>query len=264
MLRTIGIASVVNNCAESFMSSEVYSTCCPAVDAATGPVLELFHQLSEVLFWIKDADLKIQALNTTFAQRLKRSPQSILGQRDSDLYYPELARVFMEDDREILRSGVAQYRKVELLTTSYGGVEWRSTTKLPIRSVDGEILGTTGISRPIPCAIKDLPVPFQAFAQIVEYARANLKCRVSVVELAKFSNMSVSTLGRRFKQYLRLSPSEFLSQLRISHACQMLEHTPFNVSEIGFECGFENAAAFSRAFRVQMRQSPTAYRHQFA
>lgn len=246
------------------MAPEVYSVSCPAVDAAIGPVLDLFHELSDVIFWIKDADLKVRALNSTFAQRVKRSPQSIIGQRDSDLYYPELARVFMEDDREIMRSGVAQYRKVELLTTSYGGIEWRSTTKLPIRSVEGEIMGTTGISRPILGAIKDLPVPFQAFAQIVEYARANLKCKVSVVELAKFSNMSVSTLGRRFQQHLRLSPSEFLSQLRISHACQLLEHSPFNVSEIGFECGFENAAAFSRAFRMQMCQSPSAYRQQLA
>ena len=116
-----------------------------------------------------------------------------------------------------------------------------------------------GISRPIPNAIKDLPVPFQAFAQIVEYARANLKRRVSVVELAKFSNMSVSTLGRRFHQHLRLSPSEFLSQLRISHACQMLEHSPFNISADGFECGFENAArlfsSLSNCKCVSRRQS---------
>lgn len=254
----------VNGYAESVMVSEVYRASCPAVDAALGPVMELFHELSDVLFWVKDVDLKVQALNITFAQRLKRSPQSILGQQDSDLYYPELARVFMEDDREVMRSGVAQCRKVELLTTSYGGVEWRSTTKLPIRSFDGEILGTTGISRPILGAIEDLPLPFQAFARIVEYARSNLKHGVSVLELAQFSNMSVSTLGRRFQQHLRLSPSEFLSQLRISHACQLLEHSPCNVSEIGYECGFENAAAFSRAFRVQMCQSPTAYRKQLA
>lgn len=89
------------------MDSEVYSVSCPTVDAAIGPVLDLFHQLSDVLFWIKDADLRVRALNATFAQRIKRSPQSILGQRDSDLYYPELARVFMEDDRQIMRSGVA-------------------------------------------------------------------------------------------------------------------------------------------------------------
>lgn len=262
MLFAIGIAFVVNGCAESVMRSEVYSASCPAVDLAIGPVLELFNELSDVIFWIKDADLKIRALNANFANRVKRRPQSILGKRDSDLYYPELARVFMGDDRKILVSGVPQYRKVELLTTSYGGVEWRSTTKLPIRSIEGEILGTTGISKSIVGAIKDLPVPYQAFARIIEYARSNLKSKVTVVDLAKFSNMSVSTLGRQFKQHLRLSPSEFLSQLRISHACQLLEHSPFNISEIGFECGFDNAAAFSRAFRVQMSQSPTGYREQ--
>ena len=60
MLRTIGIASVVNDCAESFMSSELYSVSSPAVDVAIGPVLELFHQLSDVLFWIKDTDLKFK------------------------------------------------------------------------------------------------------------------------------------------------------------------------------------------------------------
>ena len=72
MLFAIGIAFVVNGCAESVMRSEVYSASCPAVDVAIGPVLELFNELSDVIFWIKDADLKIRALNANFANRVKR------------------------------------------------------------------------------------------------------------------------------------------------------------------------------------------------
>ncbi|WP_269522761.1 AraC family transcriptional regulator [Coraliomargarita parva] len=223
-------------------------------------LLELYDELNDVLFWIKDRELRIVALNRAFADRVKREPAQILGKTDADLYYPELARVFMEDDQAIMRTGRPIRRKVELLTTSYGGIEWRTTTKLPIRNRAGEVVGTSGLSRPLIGPVEALPDQFRAFAGIVEYARTHLRDGVTVVDLAHFAGMSVSTLGRRFREHLRLAPSEFLSQLRISHACQLLADSPLNVSEIGFECGFENAAAFSRAFRMQMRLSPSAYR----
>lgn len=259
--RSNGIALAGNICAESVKVRNLYYSDSPVIPCALDAVLELLQELPDVLFWIKDNQHRIVALNETFAHRVNRSPDRILGKTDAELYYPELARVFAEDDCSVIRSGEPLRRKIELLTTSFGGVEWRTTSKLPVRNQAGAVIGTTGISRPFAGTVEDLPVQFQAFARIVEYARSHLQEGVSVIDLALFSGMSVSTLGRRFREHLRLSPSEFLSQLRISHACQLLADTPLNVSEVGYRCGFENAAAFSRAFRSQMHMSPSAYRY---
>ena len=223
-------------------------------------VTSLFENLPETLFWIKDRRLKIAFLNTAFAERVNLPKKEILGKTDADLYFPELARVFMADDREVIATCRPLHRKVELLANRFGGVEWRSTTKLPLLGTKGEVVGTTGISRPLGSSGEPLPAPHAAFASIIEYARGQLAEGVDVPAIARHAGMSVATLNRRFRFHMRLSPGEFLAQLRVSHACKLLSDSPLNIGEVAMDCGYENPSAFSRAFRRQLKTTPTAYR----
>lgn len=223
-------------------------------------IVTLFNQLGDVLFWVKDKEHRITALNRAFAERVNIAHDAIIGKTDEELYYPELATVFMADDRYVLKTGKMIRRKIELLTSRHGGIEWRSTTKLPLRDPQGRVVGTTGISRPLPDSVDALPAPYRAFGRIVDYARNHLSERVSVSDIARESGMSVATLERRFKEHFQLSPSSFLSQLKVSYACELLRDTPLNITEIALECGYESPAAFSRAFRRETRQSPSLFR----
>jgi AraC-like DNA-binding protein len=224
-------------------------------------LIELFKDLPDVLFWIKNTDLQIVSLNPAFAERVNLPETEILGKTDADLYFPELARVFMADDRAVIETGNAIHRKFELLANRFGGVEWRSTTKLPLRDRSGKVVGTTGISRPLNTRGDPLPAPYAAFSNIVAYAREHLADGIEVPEIARHAGMSVATLSRRFREHMRLSPGEFLSQLRISRACKLLKDSPLNITEIAIGCGYESPSAFSRAFRRQMNMSPSAYRN---
>lgn len=223
-------------------------------------VVSLFNELGDVLYWVKDKTHRITALNRAFAERVKLAPEVIIGKTDEELYYPELAAVFMADDQYVLETGQTIRRKIELLTTRHGGIEWRSTTKLPLRNAQGEVVGTTGVSRPLPESVEALPGPYRAIGKIVEFARSHLSEHVSVGDIARESGMSVATLERRFKEHFQLNPSSFLSQLRVSRACELLRDSPLNITEIAVECGYESPAAFSRAFRREMRQSPSIFR----
>ena len=231
--------------------------------SSIGSILALFNQLDDVLFWIKDASHRITALNEAFAERVNLPPSVILGKTDSELYYEELAQVFMEDDQQVLESGEPIRNKLELLTSRYGGVEWRNTTKLPVVNLAGCVIGTAGISRPLPNSVDALPGPYRAFGEIVQYTRIKLSERVTVQEVAKQAGMSIATLERRFQEHLRMSPRAFLGQMRLTHACQLLRDTPLNMTEIALECGYDSPAAFSRAFRRKMERSPSEFR-QFA
>lgn len=223
-------------------------------------VVTLLNQLEDVLFWVKDKEHRITALNQAFAERVKLAPEAVFGKTDADLYYPELAAVFMADDRYVLETGQTIRRKIELLTTRHGGIEWRSTTKLPLRRADGRVIGTTGISRPLPDRVEGLPGPYRAMGQIVEYVRDHLYQSISVADMAREAGMSVATLERRFKEHFHLSPSAFLTQIRVSRACELLRDTPLNIAEIAAECGYESPAAFSRAFRRETQQAPSVFR----
>ncbi|QYY34495.1 AraC family transcriptional regulator [Ruficoccus sp. ZRK36] len=223
-------------------------------------LIALFDDISETLFWIKDRKLRIMALNATFAERVNAPESEIIGKTDADLYYPELARVFMADDRQVIKTGKPLRRKAELLATRFGEIEWRSTTKLPIFDAREKVIGTTGISRPLSTEVDNLPSHYQACSDIVRFARERLSEGVDVVAIAAHAGMSLSTLSRWFRKHLRLSPGEFLSQLRTARASKLLLDSPLNMTEIALECGYESPAAFSRAFRRQMGLSPSDFR----
>lgn len=224
-------------------------------------LIELFQDLRDTLFWIKNRSLEIIAVNPAFAERVNMAEEEILGKTDADLYFPELARTFMADDRSVIETGLPIHGKFELLANRFGGVEWRSTTKLPLTGPDGTVLGTTGISRPLDTGNDPLPAPYAAFASIVAHARDHLAEGVDVPGIARHAGMSVATLTRRFRSHMRLSPGEFLAQLRISKACRLLSDSPMTVIEVAIECGYESPSAFSRAFRRQMKMTPRDYRN---
>jgi PAS domain S-box-containing protein len=230
--------------------------CHPVVET----LVELFEEFPETLFWIKDAELRIVGLNQAFADRVGRPRREILGRTDAAFYFAEMAKVFMEDDARVIRTGEPVLNKTELLANLDGEIEWRLTTKRPLRDNNGTIWGTTGISRPLLRDGESLPEPYQAFDALVQTMRENLTTGLALGEIARRVGMSRATLGRRFGQAFGISPGAFMQQLRLSRACRCLTHSTDSITEISMACGYESAAAFTRAFRRQMGVAPSGYR----
>src|SRR5262249_37512743 len=72
--------------------------------------------------------------------------------------------------------------------------------------------------------------------------------------------LSRSTLHERFVQFIGQPPMQYLSQWRMQLAARWLRDTDEKVVEIAMEVGYENEAAFSRAFKRAVGQSPGAWR----
>ena len=64
-----------------------------------------------------------------------------------------------------------------------------------------------------------------------------------------------------FKKHTNLSYITYLNGLRISKACRELESTAMSVSEICWDCGFNNKSNFNRLFLQAKGMTPTAYRN---
>jgi PAS domain S-box-containing protein len=75
------------------------------------------------------------------------SEQQLLGKTDFDLFTEEHARTAFEDEQEIIRSGNQIVGKIEKETLTDGKVNWVSSTKIPLRDANGQIIGTMGMSR---------------------------------------------------------------------------------------------------------------------
>lgn len=62
---------------------------------------------------------------------------------------------------------------------------------------------------------------------------------------------SKSTLHRKLKSLTGLSPGEFIRNVRLKHAVQMLNNNIGNISEIAFAVGFNDPKYFSRCFKIE-------------
>jgi signal transduction histidine kinase/ligand-binding sensor domain-containing protein/DNA-binding response OmpR family regulator len=78
-------------------------------------------------------------------------------------------------------------------------------------------------------------------------------------EFAVVMASSKSTLHRKLKSLTGLSPGEFIRNIRLKHAAQMLINNKGNISEIAFSVGFNDPKYFSRCFKSEFGLTPREY-----
>jgi len=88
----------------------------------------------------------------------------------------------------------------------------------------------------------------------------NFSFNLHLEDYAKLSCKSISSFKREFKKYFNDSPARWLMQKKLEKAKHLLEDTRLAVSEISFECGFENPSHFSRVFKEKTGVSPLQFR----
>lgn len=95
--------------------------------------------------WLKDREGRFIAVNAAFGASCGISPRELVGKTDLDIWPPELANTYREDDLAVITSG-QQKRREEHLVASDGSRLWIDTIKAPVFEDTGEILGTVGIA----------------------------------------------------------------------------------------------------------------------
>jgi len=100
--------------------------------------------------YFKDTDSCFVAGNMAVAQIMgAETPDQLLGKTDFDFYPQELAERFYADERQVIQSGQPLISQEEPVTDPTGRVRWFSTTKVPLRDEQGNVVGVVGIGRDI-------------------------------------------------------------------------------------------------------------------
>jgi AraC-like DNA-binding protein len=219
----------------------------------------LWDLLDNVSFWVKDREGRFVWVNLNLAEQAQAPREAIIGTKDSDWFFNELAYVYMEDDSIVVEAGKPIMNKPELVMSPDGEVIWHATSKFPYFNAQGETLGTYGMSQPME-ALGDLPVAYADLSLIVSHARAHLSSGVTVEDLARLANMSLSSLERTVRRHLKLTPLKLLQRIRMHRARQLLTTSNLKVGEIALECGYESFSSFSRAFRQAYNCAPGSLR----
>ncbi len=99
--------------------------------------------------------------------------------------------------------------------------------------------------------------------KVFEFIIKNYKHEIYMQEIASMLNMSCASFSRYFKQHTRKNFTEYVTELRISHACRMLMLDNESISQISYSSGFENLSNFYRHFRKITGVLPKDYRKRF-
>lgn len=99
--------------------------------------------------------------------------------------------------------------------------------------------------------------------EICDYTLSNYKKDISIQEIAALSNLSVTSFCRYFKMMTNKTYHDFLTEIRISHACRALVEDKLSVMAICFDCGFNNLSNFYRHFTKTTGLTPFSYKRKY-
>lgn len=92
------------------------------------------------------------------------------------------------------------------------------------------------------------------------YMSEHFSENITLKRMADFSCMSESGFSKRFKQVTGFGFKEYLNEVRIRHACDLLLGSGNNITQIALKCGFADSNYFGDAFRKKKGISPRQYR----
>lgn len=85
---------------------------------------------------------------------------------------------------------------------------------------------------------------------------------LTLATLSRALGVSESHLSHTFSRRFGTSFRAYVNAMRVDHACLLLRSSDMSITQIAYECGFENQRTFNRAFAAQYALTPSAYRQQ--
>jgi transcriptional regulator GlxA family with amidase domain len=95
---------------------------------------------------------------------------------------------------------------------------------------------------------------------IQEWMHNQFHTPMTLEEIAGTFDMSVRSLNRRFRQATGRTPMQYLQQVRLDNAKELLRTSNLSVAEVAFNSGYPDSSYFSAQFRKHISLSPRAYR----
>ena len=103
----------------------------------------------------------------------------------------------------------------------------------------------------------------QCIDRVFQFTIDSFKDPVSLSHVAAVACMSIPAFCRYFKKSTKKTYTEFLNEVRIGYACNLLQDTQKTVQEICYESGYNSIANFHRQFFKIKSYTPLQYRKYF-
>lgn len=96
--------------------------------------------------------------------------------------------------------------------------------------------------------------------QMLRFIEEHYASELTAAQIAQSARISESECLRCFRRTIGTPPSQYLKQLRVQKAAQLLAATGQGIAEVGALCGFQDASYFTKTFREMKGCTPSEFR----
>jgi AraC-like DNA-binding protein len=100
----------------------------------------------------------------------------------------------------------------------------------------------------------------RSLAKSLGYIHSFYNKELRIPTLARMESLSNSRYITRFKERMGMPPSEYIIDLRINVACDLLKNHDMSVKEVAACVGYDNPCFFSKLFKEKTGRSPKSYK----
>lgn len=95
---------------------------------------------------------------------------------------------------------------------------------------------------------------------VFQHILSNFSKEIKLEDMASLLFMTRTSFCRYFKERTKRTFSDFLIDIRLNHAAQLLVEQNENIIAIAMECGYNNTTNFNRQFKRKYKVTPIVYR----
>ena len=100
----------------------------------------------------------------------------------------------------------------------------------------------------------------EALQIAIDYINEHFKNNITLDDMAELLHLNPSYFSKKFKSANGLGFKEYLNNVRINHSEKLLLETGMSITEIAFECGYDNSNYYGDAFKKVNGVSPSTFR----
>lgn len=228
-----------------------------------GPNIEVFRRMFDLIpdtkFFIIDNKDRIITFNRQNLENGNfKDEMEVVGKTCAELFPAPFAKVYMERDREVRRTGKPIIERTYTHAADYS-TDLRIASVFPLHDRRGKLIGTATVYRTRPCG-GAIPDWYDRIRGAVAFIDRHYSTKLTLRQLAESSGLSPALFSRLFKKTMQTTPIRYIAEIRLNAARRLLSETDKTLAAIAAETGFYDEAHFVKTFRKSRRMTPGEYR----
>ncbi len=221
----------------------------------------MLDHIPGAMFMIKDLDSRYIYMSGELRKSIDLAPdQEVVGKTDFDIFPKIVAERFRQNDLLVFREGRTLVDEIHATSYYSGPTQWFFSSKFPLRSCEGDIVGLITINRPYD-EVVDQDSELNQLLPVMEYIKSNYAEKITIADMAGLCFLSQSHFMRLFKHLMKMTAHGYLEQVRMFHAIDAIKHSSTSIAAIALNCGYYDHSSFVKRFKKITGTTPLRYRH---